>query len=155
MFAIENATFNSFGGKMQFGLKNQITHQGNTISIAGKIERMDIDSLFKSFNNFHQSFITGDNLSGKITVDFQLVGNIQDGNLLNDSLRCISNLFVENGVLKHYEPLKRLSRFINMKELETIKFQTLQNSIRIEKGVITIPKMHGHRRVFCGRRLNI
>jgi|GEM_PF-1968252 hypothetical protein len=142
MFAIENATFNSFGGKMQFGLKNQITHQGNTISIAGKIERMDIDSLFKSFNNFHQSFITGDNLSGKITVDFQLVGNIQDGNLLNDSLRCISNLFVENGVLKHYEPLKRLSRFINMKELETIKFQTLQNSIRIEKGVITIPKMH-------------
>lgn len=141
VFSIENASLHSFGGQIHFTLKNQPRVGGDALSIVGKIDKMDIDSLFHSFNNFDQKTITSENISGKITADFQLLGVMQNNSLLNDSLRCISNIIVENGILKHFEPLKRLAKYITLKDLETIKFQKLQNSIRIENGVITIPKM--------------
>ena len=142
LFSIANASLHSFGGQINFSLKNRLKAQTTPISIEGNIEQVDIDSLFNAFNNFDQKFITAENISGKITLDFKLLGEMQKGTLLNDSLHCIANLAIENGVLKHFEPLKRLSKFISLKELETIKFQKLTNAIHIDKGIITIPKMY-------------
>ena len=142
LFSIANTSLHSFGGQINFSLKNRLKAKTTPISIEGNIERVDIDSLFNAFNNFNQKFITAENISGKITLDFQLLGEMQKGSLLNDSLHCITNLTIENGILKHFEPLKRLSKFISLKELETIKFQKLTNVIHIDKGIITIPKMY-------------
>lgn len=142
LFSIANTSLHSFGGQINFSLKNRLKAKTTPISIEGNIEKVDIDSLFNAFNNFNQKFITAENISGKITLDFQLLGEMQKGTLLNDSLHCITNLAIENGVLKHFGPLKRLSKFISLKELETIKFQTLTNVVHIDKGIITIPKMY-------------
>ena len=142
LFSIANTSLNSFGGQINFSLVNRLKAKTTPISIEGNIEKVDIDSLFNAFNNFNQKFITSENISGKITLDFHLLGEMQKGTLLNDSLHCITNLAIENGVLKHFEPLKKLSKFISLKELETIKFQKLTNAIHIDKGIITIPKMY-------------
>jgi VCBS repeat-containing protein len=49
---------------------------------------------------------------------------------------------IEKGELLHYEPMKNLSRFVAVSELDDIKFATLQNQIEIKDQKIFIPKMN-------------
>ena len=51
------------------------------------------------------------------------------------------DLNIENGELNNVEAMKSLSRFIDLKELENIRFATLKNQIEIKKQMIYIPKM--------------
>jgi hypothetical protein len=51
------------------------------------------------------------------------------------------DLNIENGELNNVEAMKSLSRFIDLKELESVRFATLKNQIEIKKQIIYIPKM--------------
>ena len=131
----------TFGGKAAFNLDNRLINNENTITISGKAHNIYVDSLFKSFHNFDQKFIGSENLSGKINADIEMKGVYENEKLLNNKLFCITTLEINDGSLKNYEPLKKLSGFINIKELERINFKRLKNTIRIENGEITIPEM--------------
>ena len=48
---------------------------------------------------------------------------------------------VLNGRLKNYDPMLALSDYMGDKNLQNIRFDTLQNSLDIKKGKINIPAM--------------
>ena len=51
------------------------------------------------------------------------------------------DLKIENGELNNVESMKSLSRFIDLKELENIRFETLKNKLEIKNKKISMPKM--------------
>ena len=52
-----------------------------------------------------------------------------------------SSVKIEDGELIDFAPLYKMAKFINLKDIENVKFATLENNIRIEKEKIIIPKM--------------
>jgi hypothetical protein len=112
------------------------------LDIQSKLEEVNIQKMFKQFDNFYQNEITDKNISG--TLNGNLIAKI----ILNDDYEPIlpklyakSTIEVNNGSLTGYEPLKELSSFVDIKDLENVKFKKLENSIEIFDETIFIPKM--------------
>ncbi len=112
------------------------------ITCDANLKSININKLFYQFENFGQEYIQDKNLKGMGTaeVQFASVWTPQlDVDL--DKIYVRSNLNIERGELLHFEPLKELSRFIKVSELEEIRFSNLQNQIEIKNQTIYIPKM--------------
>lgn len=121
-----------------------ISNWGNNylLDIQSELHKVNINKLFSQFNNFYQSEITDKNISGILD------GSIATKVILDHNYEPIlpklyakSTITIENGALIEYEPLKELSSFVHVKDLENVKFKTLSNSIEIFDKTIFIPKM--------------
>jgi len=112
------------------------------LDITTEIDKINISQLFKQFNNFEQNEITSEHLSGTLSGSI-LAKVILDQNLepVMPKLYAKANIIIENGALVGYEPLKELSSFVNIKDLENVKFKTLKNTIEIFDQTIFIPRM--------------
>jgi len=103
---------------------------------------IDIDKFLFKFENFGQDHLVSDNLkgrvsttiNGKIRVYPDLVPDLDQSEIHMD-------VKVFNGKLQNYKPMDMLSDYMGDKNLKNIKFDTLQNSLDIVKGRITIPNM--------------
>jgi hypothetical protein len=57
-----------------------------------------------------------------------------------NKLYVLSKIQITNGELNGYEPLKALSKFIDVNDLEKLKFAEIKNSIEIKNKTIFIPQ---------------
>ena len=112
------------------------------LDINSELSNINISELFKQFNNFEQTEITDKNISGT------LAGNILAKVILDKNFEPIlpklyakASVTIEDGALINYEPLKELSSFVNIEDLENVRFKTLKNTIEIFDQTIFIPKM--------------
>lgn len=120
-----------------------INFAGNTrIKTLVQADGIDITSLFASFNNFDQTFITDKNLEGTMTgtADLNIVFDEND-NVIYDKLLGNVSMTVDNGALVGFTPMQKLSMFIKEKELYNIRFSRLKNNFVIGDNVIFIPEM--------------
>ncbi|MFN3528632.1 MAG: AsmA-like C-terminal region-containing protein [Bacteroidia bacterium] len=109
-------------------------------SMSGK--QLDISKLFNSFHDFDQDFLTGEHLSGKLDVKMSLLLPFNsEYDLQSQHMELIADLDVQQGGLRNFEPMNGLSRFVDAKELQDLRFQRLTNHIEISNGVIDIPEM--------------
>ncbi len=135
----ENFSFNAFSGSLAGNFKFT-ENDSNTLNIVG--QGVNINRLFKEFKNFKQSFITDKNLfgsvSGKVTMKYK---TSKIGKIDIQSIRANSDIIIENGKLIGLSQLKRVSKFLNLNEMDSIRFKTLQNRIEISNGMIKIPSM--------------
>jgi len=103
---------------------------------------LEIESIFKSFDNFGQETITADKLSGRLTSTSSFSAILSpDLSLDINSLKLSSSMTIEQGRLNNYEPMLALSRFAEVEELKDVRFNKLTNTISIDNGLITIPEM--------------
>lgn len=112
------------------------------ITCDASLRKININKLFYQFENFGQEYIQDKNLKGIGTaeVQFASVWSPQlDVDL--DKIYVRSDLTIEKGELLRFEPMKELSSFIKLSELEEIKFSNLQNQVEIKNQTIYIPKM--------------
>jgi hypothetical protein len=106
------------------------------------VNRINISQMFQEFENFGQSTITHKNIKGVATFKIRFSSELSPELEMDlDKLNVGIDLNIENGELNNVESMKSLSRFIDLKELENIRFATLKNQIEIKNQVITIPKM--------------
>jgi hypothetical protein len=112
------------------------------LDINSDVKDIDITQLFKQFNNFEQEEITDQHLSGRLTGKI-LTKVILDPKYepILSKLYAKANIKIKNGELKGYEPLKELSSFVHISNLENVRFKTLSNTIEIFDETIFIPKM--------------
>jgi hypothetical protein len=106
------------------------------------IKNLNIEKVFYSFNNFNQEFIKDENLKGSLSGDVQLSMSFDTifrpyKNEINSNI----NISLLDGELNNFEPAKRLSKFIEINELENIKFSELKNNILINNNTVLIPEM--------------
>jgi hypothetical protein len=138
---------NSFLGRSCDGLLtgrfslNTPKNKDITLSADINLDGVDVSELFSSFNNFHQNVITSQNISGKLDGSIVFNTPIRNGEVVRSDFEGFSTFKITNGRLTNVAQLEKLSRFISLEELKDIKFNTLENNIRVENQTIIIPQM--------------
>jgi hypothetical protein len=139
---LENLSLQTCEGQVTIsglGNFNQIPYPITTDASLASIE---IKQLFQSFNNFGQSHITHENISGKGTAEIQSILYFDKNfNLLTPQFYTRAEISIENGKLINYATLYHLSRFISLDELKNVSFGKLQNTIEIKNEAVFIPQM--------------
>ena len=105
-------------------------------------DKMDLKQLLLEFDNFDQTDVTSENLSGLMTADldgYLDVINMGDS-IPMEPMKVLGRLKLEDGVIKDMEILKELDRYVNMRELDNIQFQTLETSLFIRNGSLYLPQ---------------
>jgi hypothetical protein len=106
------------------------------------MNNVDLDQLLFKFENFGQDHLVSENLQGKLTT--RITGKIR---MYPDMVPDLDQSFIEmdvkvlDGELKNYDPMLALSDYMGDKDLRNIRFDTLQNSLGVNKGEISIPSM--------------
>ena len=112
------------------------------VTCDANLKKLNITKLFSQFEDFGQNTMTHANLKGIGTAEVQFA-SVWKSDLTVDmnKLYVRSNLSIEKGELIKFEPMKSLSKYIAVSELEDIKFPAMQNVIEIKDQKIFIPKM--------------
>jgi len=116
---------------------SEFVSQGNF-----KVKNINIQKCFSSFDNFGQNFIHSENLSGNLSGTLKIM--MQLDSLFKPEIKSVNaegNYLIENGALINFEPVKALSKFININELENISFSKLENNFYIKNNYLAIPQM--------------
>ncbi|MCF8379862.1 MAG: AsmA-like C-terminal region-containing protein [Bacteroidales bacterium] len=107
-----------------------------------KLNNIDVKNLFRSFENFGQDVIRDEHIKGSLSGDVEFLINADSMLKIDVNSMNMNGQFVLNsGELINFEPAQELSRYINLAELEHIKFSTITNTILIHEQLITIPEM--------------
>ena len=103
---------------------------------------INIRKSFSSFNNFNQNFIKGNELNGVGILNMDLESHWDpEMNFVNKKFKMKSDLIIKEGELINFKPLENLSSFVNLEDLQHVKFSTLENTIEVKDEVINIPIM--------------
>jgi hypothetical protein len=144
MLNLRNVSFSSQKGRIS---GNGVIVQNRNRSFMGKgsfsVTEVDVNEAFVTFNNFGQNFLKAENLAGSLSGAITLL--LPADSLLNPDVRAISaegKYSITNGSLINFDPVKALSRFISLSELEDIKFDKLENDFFIRNNVFYVPQMN-------------
>lgn len=112
------------------------------ISYEGNLVNLNINKVFYQFENFGQGTIKDDHLKGILT-SFVSFSGTWSSELVNDpkTIFLQADFAIDKGELIGFQPMQKLSRFLEVSELEHIRFSKLQNSIQIKDEMINFPSM--------------
>lgn len=143
----------SFASNLTLGIKGDHQFQLNSSS---RIENMDIQDLFVSFENFGQAFITDHHLRGKATAEVTFSAVLSDNlSFDSDKIESTVDITIRNGELIDLKSMQHIADYIDAnllvapfvdedalrRKLEHIEFATLTNEVVIRNGRIEIPHM--------------
>lgn len=103
---------------------------------------IDVNQTFKTFNNFGQTFLKAENLAGSLSGKLSIL--LPMDSLLKPSIKAITaegKYILSNGALIDFDPIKELSNFIELSELENIHFDKLENDFFIRNNYLYLPQM--------------
>ena len=106
------------------------------------LDGVNVNKTFTSFNNFGQGFIKAENLNGKLSGNLSLLMPMDS--LMKPVVRSLSaegKYTLTDGSLINFEPVRSLSSYIELSELENIRFEKLENDFFIRNNVLYIPQM--------------
>jgi len=140
---VYHATLLSMDGKTNLsGYIDGTNPERFWINCDASLINVDIYQLFYQLGDFGQKTFTSDHIRG--IVDAQIVYQSYISPSLKispESVYTIGDIVIKEGELVDFKPLYKLSKFLKNKELEHVRFLTLQNQIQIKNQVVTIPEM--------------
>jgi hypothetical protein len=140
---VSDLTLNSMEGKTTGLIMIDGSQDGKLlISCDAKVKDVNIKKVFYEFGNFGQEDMKDENLKGIATVDVQFAGVWTDKLKPEiDKMYTKADIKIEKGELLNYAPMKGLSKFLKVNDLNDVKFATLHNQIEIKNKTIYIPAM--------------
>jgi len=141
-------TFKSFSMKSLNGAisGDGFILQNSTKSVMARgsfvLTKIDVNKAFNTFHNFGQDFIKAENLSGDLSGTLSVL--IPLDSMLKTQLKTLSaegKYTLTNGALIDFDPIKELSSFIELSELENIHFDKLENDFFIKNNYVYVPQM--------------
>jgi hypothetical protein len=106
------------------------------------VTNIDVNKAFTTFHNFGQSFLKAENIKGTLSGSLSLLFPMDS--ILNfkiNTLTAEGNYHLVNGALINFDPVKQLSTFIKLSELENISFEQLDNEFFIRNNFLYVPQM--------------
>ncbi len=103
---------------------------------------VDVNESFVTFHNFGQDFLRAENIAGTLSGNITLILPVDS--LMNPDIRSIiaeGKYILTDGALIDFDPVKALSSFIELSELENIKFDKLENEFFIRNNIFYMPQM--------------
>jgi len=111
------------------------------IKLDADMQHVNATKLFIAMENFGQQSMTDKNVKGYITSKSQVSLPCGSDLSINSSkLLAKCDVTIDNGELIKLASLRSMSKFINMNELEDIKFAQLTTTINVANRVISFPK---------------
>lgn len=124
--------------------KASVTTGGNryTVTCKAQPDKINISKMFYACNNFSQRFILDKNLEGYVGGDIDFYAQWDSAlKIMPATVKVIGQIQINNGELIQFDPMLKLSKYIDVEELKHIKFRTLKNSIYISDRMVSIPEM--------------
>jgi len=113
-----------------------------SITCNAQPQKINIQQLFTAFNNFTQHFIVDKNMKGLLNGTVSLFAQWDSTlKLIPGSMKAKGDFEITNGELLQFEPMLKLSKYIDVDELTHIRFKTLKNTIFISDRLVTVPEM--------------
>jgi hypothetical protein len=141
-------TFKSLNMEALNGLisGNGFIYQNPAKSVIAKgifnVKEIDVNKTFTTFHNFGQNFIKAENIAGNLSGSFSLL--LPMDSMLNPQVKSMTaegKYKLINGALINFDPVKQLSSFIELSELENIHFEKMENDFFIKNNFLYIPQM--------------
>jgi len=156
-FFIDPLHFKTASGQLNAQLSlNQTNEDHYYLNCLANIEQMDIQELFREFENFDQTFIQDRHLRGKANAQVQFQAPITTAlDVQYKDLYSVIDLKIQEGQLIGLESLQEIAAYIKTnkwiapfvdenkfaEKLQDVRFSTLENTIEIKDEVIEIPMM--------------
>jgi hypothetical protein len=143
MAVSRNFSLRTMGGDLQLsGIVDAQNRKAIDIVTTARLNSINLDSMFYVFDNFDQTFIEARHLKGQASADVSLEMTLdQHLKLFPETLIADIGASLKNGELNNFEPMKKLSRYLDDEGLTHLRFSDLKNDIHIEKKTIYIPQM--------------
>jgi hypothetical protein len=106
------------------------------------VTKIDVNKTFSAFQNFGQEFLKQENIAGTLSGAFSIL--IPFDSLMNPKINSITaegKYTLINGALLNFEPVKQLSSFVELSELENIRFEKMENDFFIKNNFLYTPQM--------------
>lgn len=118
-------------------------HNQYSVACQANPNKINIRQLFYVFNNFAQQFILDQNLKGQLGGRMDFYARWDSAlRIIPESVIAKGEIEISNGELVQFEPMLKLSKYIDVEELKHIRFKTLKNSIFINNRMVSIPEMN-------------
>jgi len=141
---LNNAGARFSGGNISADVFVRHNEKALPFGIKANVNSVEIDKLFKSFDNFQQTFITDKNLRGSVFANVNISGWMTpQANLVPNSISGKASFRLEDGQLLNFEPLMSIQKFIFKKRnLADVSFKNIQNTFSFSNGKVTVPPMY-------------
>lgn len=137
-----NLNFNAWQGRNELNGTLEETNEKFLLTAISHSENVHIQRLLKDFDNFGQTEFTPEILQGTLTTTINL--NMEFDRffeVIEEEVRCLAEVKITDGRLKDYEPMQSLSSFVELEDLQDIRFAEINNTIEIGNREIYIPTM--------------
>ena len=155
---IEPMRFQTASGQVngRFELDARDASHNYPLAINATMDGIDLEQLFREFQDFGQDFIGHRHISGRTHAEVAFQAPLSPGMALDmDRLVCVLDLRVDDGAIKSHAPLlqvadhlqknKLVAPFVDIPELRKrladVRFARLENQIEIRNGAVHIPQM--------------
>lgn len=138
---ISNMKLQAMQGDAEIDVYADNSKEYLSVVLQSKLKNINITDLFSQFENFGQTTLIDKNIKGFASADVDFSGR-WNNHLEPDysSIQSVCDMNIERGELVDFKPLLSLSKFVDLKDLQQIKFSTLKSKIQIDNQLITIPK---------------
>ncbi|MBO6515314.1 MAG: hypothetical protein JJ975_02085 [Bacteroidia bacterium] len=138
----KNLAFDAWSGHNQLDGEFLQTADEFILTSTSYSENVSIGRLLDEFDNFGQTEFTSEIMQGDVTttVDLTVVFD-RYFEVKEDQVRCLAEVDITDGRLKDYQPMESLSSFVELEDLQDIRFEALHNTIEIGERTIQIPTM--------------
>jgi len=135
ILTLKHATLLSMDGKTSLsGLIDGTNPDKFWLNCDATLTNVDIYQLFYQFGNFGQKAITSDHIRGIVNAQIFYQSTISPSLKISpESVYTYGDIVINEGELVNFKPLYKLSKFLKNKELEHVRFSTLQNQIQIKQ----------------------
>ncbi|MCB0396770.1 MAG: hypothetical protein KDD36_08960 [Flavobacteriales bacterium] len=142
----DRLTMHTMGGVLDLtGTADNRSQKQVQVTCDGQVNQIDIRQMFLQTENFGQVVLKDEHLRGTMTASMHLESTWTDElTVIPELIKAQSSIRIDNGELIGFSPLKALSSYIKVSELEHIKFSTLENKVDIHDSKIYIPLMDIH-----------
>ncbi|NBL65815.1 AsmA family protein [Flavobacterium sp. NST-5] len=131
------------GGTLNFSGNLLQSQNANKFSLNTNIQKVEIASFFKAFNNFGLESLKAENLEGQLSSTLKITGLIKDnGSLSPKSIYGNLNFQLQKGKLLNFEPIKKTGKFaFPFRDLSNITFSQLNGKLIINGEKVEIAPM--------------
>jgi hypothetical protein len=140
VITLKNVNVNACDGKIS--MKGTLQDM-NKLRADVTVTNVNVNKLFKQFENFGQDAITSDNLQGMISLDAKFMSELDEKmEVIPESMNGEVRLKLKDGHLLNYEPVQSLSNFLfKNRDFNDISFSELSDVFHIQGYKMTIDEL--------------
>jgi AsmA-like C-terminal region len=130
---IKNGFLQTSGGNITFNSEVIPSGKNFAFSSTAHVNKVDIASFLKSFNNFGVTSFSPNNIKGKLTSQANVTGFINsNGELITNSMHGNLTFNVNQGALVNFTPIVKIGKFaFPFRDVNNITFSDLSGNLKL------------------------